>query len=524
MSSTEAITPPADRQGVHDAPAPRKRAVRPAPARIETDYLVIGAGAAGLAFADALISASDADVVLVDRRHSPGGHWNDAYPFVRLHTPSAYYGVNSRVLGSDSIDTDGPNAGLYQRATAAEICAYYQRVLEDLLASGQVRFFGMSDCVREGPDGHRFVSRLTGEATTVRVRRRVVDARYLETPVPATHTPSYGAEPGMRPIPVNDLVRLTRPASGYTVIGSGKTAMDACLWLLDSGVPPEVIRWVRPRDAWLLDRAYQQPLELVTWLIEGVSLCLEAAAQAEDVNDLFGRLEACGQLVRLDPAVRPTMYRCATVSQNELASLRQIENVVRLGRVVHIEADRIVLEKGSIPTDAGQVHVDCSAAGLSLAPARPVFADGRITVQQIRTCQPAFNAALIGYVEASRHDDTEKNLLCPPNPYPDTATDWITATCIAQRALTTWLGDADLSAWIERARLNAARGIGARHADPRMQSALTRLFANSEPAITKLETLHAQARTSGPATSEPCATPYGHRRLQGRVHCPVFPF
>ena len=120
------------------------------------------------------------------------------------------------------------------------------------------------------------------------------------------------------------------------------------------------------------------------------------------------------------------MYRCATVSQDELASLRRIENVVRLGRVVHIGADGIVLETGSVPTDTGQVHVDCSAAGLRLAPARPVFADGRITVQQVRTCQPAFNAALIGYVEASRHDDTEKNLLCPPNPYPDTATDWIT--------------------------------------------------------------------------------------------------
>ena len=462
---------------------------RLAPARIETDYLIVGAGVAGLAFADALIAASDVDVVLVDRRHGPGGHWNDAYPFVRLHQPSAYYGVNTRVLGSDSIESDGPNAGFYQRATAAEVCDYYQRVLEDLLASGQVRFFGMSDCAQDGPNGPRFVSRLTGDATAVRVRRRVVDARYLEASIPATHTPSFGAEPGMPLIPVNDLVRPAGPASGYTVIGGGKTAMDACLWLLDSGVPPEVIRWIRPRDAWLLDRVYQQPLELVTWLIEGVSLGLEAAAQAEDVNDLFGRLEACGQLVRLDPAVEPTMYRCATVSQDELASLRRIENVVRLGRVVHIAADRIVLEAGSIPTDAGQVHVDCTAAGLRFAPARPVFADGRITVQQIRTCQPAFNAALIGYVEASRHDDSEKNLICPPNPYPDTATDWITTTCTAQRALSTWLGDADVSAWMERARLNAARGIGAHLADPRMKSALTRMFANAEPAVTRLETL-----------------------------------
>jgi NAD(P)-binding Rossmann-like domain len=476
---------------------------RVAMARIDTDYLIVGAGATGLAFADALIAASDADVVLVDRRHGPGGHWNDAYPFVRLHQPSAFYGVNSRVLGSDSIDSAGPNAGFYQRATAAEICDYYQRVLEDLLASGQVRFFGMSDYLNRGPGGCRLVSRLTGEAATVRVRRRVVDARYLEASIPATHTPSFDAGPGARLIPVNDLVRPTGPASGYTVIGAGKTAMDACAWLLDSGVPPEVIRWIRPRDAWLLDRAFQQPLELVTWLIEGVSLYLEAAAQAEDVDDLFGRLEACGQLVRLDPAVEPEMYRCATVSQAELCSLRRIENVVRLGRVVHIAADRIVLEEGSIPTDGGQVHVDCSAAGLRLSPGRPVFADGRITLQQIRTCQPAFNAALAGYVEASRHDDTEKNRLCPPNPYPDAATDWIAATCIAHRALATWLGDTDLSAWMEGARLNAARGIGEHLTDPRMKSALARMFANAEPAVQKLQTLQAHAQQADRATPRP---------------------
>lgn len=71
---------------------------------LEVDYLVVGAGAAGLAFTDALISESDATVLMVDRRHSPGGHWNDAYPFVRLHQPSAFYGVNSRNLGHDRID------------------------------------------------------------------------------------------------------------------------------------------------------------------------------------------------------------------------------------------------------------------------------------------------------------------------------------------------------------------------------------------------------------------------------------
>ena len=40
-------------------------------AALETDYLVIGAGAAGLSFTDALIDADPgADVIMVDRRHA----------------------------------------------------------------------------------------------------------------------------------------------------------------------------------------------------------------------------------------------------------------------------------------------------------------------------------------------------------------------------------------------------------------------------------------------------------------------
>jgi len=471
---------------------------------IETDYLVVGAGAAGMAFVDALIAACDADVVMVDRRHRPGGHWNDAYPFVRLHGPSALYGVNSRSLGSDRIEQTGPNAGYYPRATAAEICDYYQRVLdEQLLASGRVRFYGMSDCISMARGEHRLVSRLTGDATPVRVRRRVVDARYLEPSIPATHVPSFDADPGARLIPVNDLVGLDVPASGFTVIGGGKTAMDACLWLLEAGVPAEAIRWVRPREAWLLDRAFQQPLDLLPRLLEGVSLYLEAAAQADDAPDLFRRLEASGQLIRLDPDVKPTMYRCATVSEAELVRLRSIQDVVRLGRVTHIGPDRIELAGGSIPADRGQVHVDCSAAGLRTGPGRPVFADGQITLQQIRACQPVFSAALAGYVEASRDGDAAKNVLCPANPYPDTALDWIGVTCVAQRAEVVWAADRDLSSWLQRSRLNATAGIRAHRDDPLLQSALARLFTSIEPAIAKLETF--MADSPQPAAGRPAA-------------------
>jgi len=447
-----------------------------------------------MAFADSLIAESDADVVIVDRRHRPGGHWNNAYPFVRLHQPSAYYGVNSRVLGSDSIDEFGPNSGLYERATGAEICDYFQRVLDEhLLPSDQVRFFGMCDYIGDWSGEHRFVSRTTGEVRTVRVRRKVVDATYLEPLVPSMRAPSFSVDPNVRLIPVNDLVALTEPGSGYTVIGAGKTAMDACIWLLDGGVAPEAIRWIRPRDGWMLNRAFVQPLDLLGGLIEGFSLQLEAAAQAENAEDLFRRLEACEQLVRLDPAVEPTMYHCPILGQDELENLRLIENVVRQGRVAHIGEERIELEKGSIPTDRNQLYVDCTGEGIRRAPVRPIFEPNRITVQQVRTCQPTFNAAVIAFVEAVRDDDVEKNRLCPPHLYPDGALDWLSVTSFGQRTETLWFDQPDLMAWLEHSRLNATCGLIERAIDPKMQSAIARLFANREPAIDKLEKLLAQA-------------------------------
>ncbi len=61
---------------------------------LDTDYLVVGAGAMGMAFTDALVDHADVHVTLVDRRHAPGGHWNDAYPFVQLHQASLFYGVD----------------------------------------------------------------------------------------------------------------------------------------------------------------------------------------------------------------------------------------------------------------------------------------------------------------------------------------------------------------------------------------------------------------------------------------------
>src|SRR6476469_2877543 len=96
---------------------------------LETDYLVVGAGAMGMAFTDALIDHADVHVTLVDRRHVAGGHWQDAYPVVQLHQASVFYGVASTVLGTGAVQVGGPEAGLQERARRVEIERYYDDIL-----------------------------------------------------------------------------------------------------------------------------------------------------------------------------------------------------------------------------------------------------------------------------------------------------------------------------------------------------------------------------------------------------------
>ena len=117
-----------------------------------------------------------------------------------------------------------------------------------------------------------------------------------------------------------------RPAGGRAVghptscSGPGKTAADACIWLLN-GVEPDRIRWIRPRDAWFYDRGHFQPLEQVGAIMEGISLDAEAGAEAADIDDLFERLEASGRLVRIDPSWPATMFRGTMLSAPELEAL-----------------------------------------------------------------------------------------------------------------------------------------------------------------------------------------------------------
>lgn len=389
----------------------------------ETDYLIIGAGVMGLAFADEILTHTDAHITLVDKRHAPGGHWNDAYPFVKLHQPSVFYGVESRELGEYKIDDSGPNAGFLSLAEGPEVLHYlHSLVRERFLPSGRVNFVPNCEVEADGTLHHL----LSHERQKVKVRRKTVSAGYLTNQIPKTHTRKFSVAKGVTCVPPNDLPALAPRFQRYTVIGAGKTGIDACCWLLANGAPADAIRWIVPRDAWFLNRANTQPMpEKFADAIGFSSSVREALGAARDARDFAHRVEAGGGWLRLDPNVEPTMYHAATVSVGELAELRRINDVVRKGRVRSIARDRLLMDEGVVTAAPDTLYVDCTAAALQRPDPVKVFDGDRITLQMIRFPQLPFSAAFTGFLEATFETDEEKNAFAAPMKICDTVEEFI---------------------------------------------------------------------------------------------------
>jgi hypothetical protein len=454
---------------------------------LETDYLVVGAGAMGMAFTDALIDHSDAHVTLVDRRHAAGGHWQDAYPFVQLHQASLFYGVASTVLGSGAVQQGGPEAGLQERARRSEIQAYYDDVLHRrLLGSGRVTFLGGSE---HHTDGSRqlVTSRVSGETVEVQVRRRVVDATYLSPTIPATTPPPFGVGDDVSVVAINELGTLSEAPGDYVIVGSGKTATDGIVWLLANGVAPDRIVWIRPRDPWMLDRSVVQPDPAVA-LGLGADM-MAAAAEAESLDDLFLRLEDAGVMLRVDPEVSPTMAKTPTLGRWELDLLRTIDRVVRLGHVRRVTRREIVLDHGSVPLAPGSLVVHCAASGLRYPPLVPIWAPDRIRLQTIRAGFPCFCAALAGYVEATRDDDRERNRLCPPNTFSDGLADWAAMQVRGSIATRRYGAEADIAVWADSCALNPARMRPEQRDDPAVRAAAARMADVAERGLARMAEL-----------------------------------
>ena len=403
--------------------------------RLETDYLILGAGAMSMGFADVILAEDPkARIVMVDRHANPGGHWNDAYPFVRLHQPAAFYGLNSTSLGQGGDDL----------SSGADLLAYYRDAMDRFVHSGRVQFLPMSEYEGDG----RIVSTIGHDRVTiVSARRRIVDGTYNQVQVPSVCPPRYAVDQDVTVIPPNGLAQVRRPWERYVIIGGGKTGIDSILFLLDNGVDPDRIQWIMPNDAWLLDRGAMQPGIVLNTVVAMV----QSIADSTNIDDAFLQLEREGIVFRLDAQSLPTKWRCATVDRGEFARLQRVEDVVRLGRVQQVGGDEIRLDGGTITAAADTLFVDCSANGLAKVDPRPLFSEGRVTLQPVFMCQQTFSAALIAHLALLDISDDRRNQICTPVPHPEQVQDLASTLVVSAQNMLKC--NRYLALWLRRSRL-----------------------------------------------------------------------
>lgn len=128
---------------------------------------------------------------------------------------------------------------------------------------------------------------------------------------------------------------------------------------------------------------------------------------------------------------------------------------------------------------------------------RPIFAGERITLQYVAITGATWSTATLGYIEASRDNDADKNRLTPPVIFSGNASDLLRFSYAAMAGLYARTSESDLATWSESCRLNPASGAGERAGEPEIVAAFTSLMTNFGPAMRNL------AARTGKAASKP---------------------
>eukprot|EP00592_Proboscia_alata_P020186 CAMPEP_0194411622 /NCGR_PEP_ID=MMETSP0176-20130528/9838_1 /TAXON_ID=216777 /ORGANISM="Proboscia alata, Strain PI-D3" /LENGTH=540 /DNA_ID=CAMNT_0039213731 /DNA_START=51 /DNA_END=1673 /DNA_ORIENTATION=- len=358
---------------------------------IVCDYLVVGAGAASMAFIDTLLTElPSAKIMLVDRKSIPGGHWVDAYGYVHLHQPSIVYGVGSKQLEGNWAKLLFLNWTLpwKHRANKDEILTYFGDFVKDKVSNGQLEYYPNCEYdFAQSPVGNEahVVTSLSGESYEVTIGTKLVNGVLGECKVPSQCPVQFPVEDGIVLMTPNQLFDshvaqsanstsdgryrgcgsgsdVTTTGKHYVVLGCGKTAMDAVVFLQTvMNIHPTNISWVIPNDVWMLARNKGDPSSLGNALIDNEG----------DYPKSVLELEKQGLFVRLDPTIAPTKFRFPIIGPEELTKMRLVTNRIRRGRVTGIShsSGKAVMEFGeqehwtSPVSNDDTVFIHCTSPG-----------------------------------------------------------------------------------------------------------------------------------------------------------------
>lgn len=353
-------------------------------ANIVCDYLVVGAGAASMSFIDTMLTqVPTSKIVLVDKRNAPGGHWVDAYGYVKLHQPSIVYGIESKQLEGNWLKLLMTRFTLpwQHRASKQEILKYFQDFVNEKIESGQLQYFpgyqydfdnyeggiigtgdnAGADDDDDDDDGDagkiHAITSLDGKTTYhVKVQQKLVNGAVGECIIPSRNPVEFPIDSSIQMWTPNQLYdyhndnkkrkknkknktvhknSMIDKQTRFVVLGCGKTAMDTIVYLQTvMKIRSDQIHWIIPNDVWMLAREGSgSPWSWPKALLD----------HGGDRDAAALSLEADGAFIRLDEDIVPTKFRFPVVGKNELNIMRNIpkDNIIRKGRVTSIRTIEI---------------------------------------------------------------------------------------------------------------------------------------------------------------------------------------
>jgi len=394
---------------------------------LECDYLIVGAGAAPLAFVDTLLTElPDAKVIMIDKKGAPGGHWVDAYGYVRLHQPSIVYGIASRQLEGNWLKLMLTKFQLpwTHRASKTEILKYFGDYVADKVAAKQLDFYGNTvyDFEKEinEKEGIHYFSSVDGStAYKVKVNSKLVDGTRGECIIPHENPLEIPVDKGVCVLTPNQLydkyqVKDKRNAmlkDKYVVIGAGKTGADCVVYLQKvMKVDPANIAWIISQDVWMFNGGSSgTPYDWPRTLVE----CENDSAKAALA------LEKKGSFVRLDENYEPTVFRFPVIQPDELKLLRKVKTVIRRGRATAIRQNygsKVTVEFGNdhspweafAPTESCVfLHAASPGPFNDKNTSEPMFKNSKkMTLDLLFPPPVSFSMSMVAKIESARANGT----------------------------------------------------------------------------------------------------------------------
>jgi hypothetical protein len=453
---------------------------------IKSDYVVVGAGAMGMAFADEIFSNSDCSITIIDKRPAPGGHWQDSYSFIVTEQPAESYGVNSQEFES----TGANEEGLGHQASNKEIKTYYERLITKYINSGRVQYYPNSEFSWAN---HSIISN-NGHAQNIEATKRYVDATLTGTELSLHHTPDFEVNEGVRCVPPNEIPELQSNYDSVYIVGGGKTAIDSILWMLNQGRSADSITWIKSKDSWLLNNAnIQHSSEFLHDSFEAVARQAEIVLDSNSLEEFAQKMSDDKIWLRIDPEVFPDLIKGASVTEKQIDQLRLVKNVIRKGKLRAIDSRKLYFSDSTEKLSNSFLLVDCSAAGIPSHIENPVdiFKSDRINLLSVRSFQAVFSAAIIGKIETINLVDKQRNRLVRPLGPMGTLNDWARNQVLQNQNEMRYAVNSELTQWLSNARLNGfGRNLfNADLRDKMLESIFKRLININSSSTQKLSKL-----------------------------------